>query len=366
MGSFPIQYFLSLPSEIIQFNTAKLVQMSILPNPNESTAAILGKLCILFLIAVIIQTALTSLSAILIGTNTELITELSVKSEQIASSGDKSPENLQNTLIYGAQEIKQQIGKRDYLFIYIAQVSYNVLCFLIIGLLFRKKSFNQKDLKPDWQKNKISLYILCPLLLLTSLPLLGETLKLNELFGFNAIGNYFGIDLTTKSLGNMIFSYAVFVPETTFQLITSILFVSIVPAFGEELFFRGGLQKFLYSRFNNPHNAIFITALIFSALHFEITAFFYRFLLGVILGYVYFWGKTIWLPILIHGLNNSFSVISMYFMFNINNIEDLSKKSETINNTPTDPTSLVFSTILFSIILWNFYMNYKQENLIKN
>lgn len=95
--------------------------------------------------------------------------------------------------------------------------------------------------------------------------------------------------------------------------------IAIVPAICEEFIFRGGLQRTFLRLFKNPHVAIWTSALIFSAIHFQFFGFFPRLLLGAGFGYIYYWTGSIWYAVLAHFLNNGFAV-TMAFYFQKNNL----------------------------------------------
>ena len=97
------------------------------------------------------------------------------------------------------------------------------------------------------------------------------------------------------------------------SLIYVLIIVAVVPAIGEELLFRGVLQKTFIQWTKNPHWGIWITAILFSALHMQFFGFFPRMLLGVLFGYVFYWSKSLWLPILGHFINNGSVVLLSYF-----------------------------------------------------
>lgn len=97
------------------------------------------------------------------------------------------------------------------------------------------------------------------------------------------------------------------------SLIYVLIIVAIVPAVGEELLFRGVLQKIFIQWTKNPHRGIWITAILFSALHMQFFGFFPRLLLGVLFGYIFYWSKSLWLPILGHFINNGSVVLLSYF-----------------------------------------------------
>ncbi|WP_461089127.1 lysostaphin resistance A-like protein [Spirosoma gilvum] len=96
------------------------------------------------------------------------------------------------------------------------------------------------------------------------------------------------------------------------QLLIAILIIGFVASIGEEVFFRGIIQRKLVGWTANAHVGIWLTALIFSAVHFQFSGFFPRLLLGLLFGYLYFWSGNIWVAILAHFINNSLLVITTY------------------------------------------------------
>lgn len=98
---------------------------------------------------------------------------------------------------------------------------------------------------------------------------------------------------------------------TVAGLIIEIMTVGVLTGFSEELFFRGTIQRTIASN-GAPHTAIWITAFIFSALHFQIYGFLPRLLLGALFGYSYYWTGSIYTPVCLHILNNSSYVISTW------------------------------------------------------
>jgi len=95
-------------------------------------------------------------------------------------------------------------------------------------------------------------------------------------------------------------------------LIVNILMIAIIPAFGEELFFRGIIQKLFGRWFKSSHLAIILASVLFSALHFQFYGFIPRFILGLIFGYLYVWSGNLWYPIIAHLFNNILPVIAFY------------------------------------------------------
>ena len=133
-------------------------------------------------------------------------------------------------------------------------------------------------------------------------------------------------------------------------LLVNLLMIGVIAAVGEELIFRGLLQRLMIDMVKNVHLAILITALIFSAFHFQFFSFLPRFVLGLVLGYLMFYGQSIWYPILAHFVNNAMGVI--YYYFNSRGSAD--DMLEEIGTTTLIPVAAVVSLALFLFfaVLW--------------
>jgi membrane protease YdiL (CAAX protease family) len=98
-------------------------------------------------------------------------------------------------------------------------------------------------------------------------------------------------------------------------LFFNIILIAIIPAIGEELYFRGAIQRVI-QQWKGIKVSIWITAIIFSTIHFQFYGFLPRMLMGAFFGYLLFWSKNLWLPIIAHFTNNVIAVIFYYFKFN--------------------------------------------------
>ena len=96
------------------------------------------------------------------------------------------------------------------------------------------------------------------------------------------------------------------------DFIFSFVVIAIIPAMGEELVFRGLIQTELIRAVKNPHVAILIASILFSAIHFQFMGFAPRLLMGLFVGYLYFWSGNLWISILAHFFNNGFQLIGLY------------------------------------------------------
>ena len=136
--------------------------------------------------------------------------------------------------------------------------------------------------------------------------------------------------------------------STISGLLTNILIVAVLPAVGEELFFRGLLQKLFVQWTKNGHIAIWITALVFSAYHVQFLGFVPRLLLGAYLGYLLVWSGSIWVPVLAHFINNALAVIC-YFLYENGYI---TFEIDTIGTGATIWLTIVCTILLVSVLFW--------------
>lgn len=98
------------------------------------------------------------------------------------------------------------------------------------------------------------------------------------------------------------------------DLLVSVLIIGILTGVAEECFFRGGLQSILMRIFPNPHVAIWVAAVVFSAIHMQFFGFVPRLLLGAFFGYLYWWSGSLWLAVAAHAFNNSLVVLNMWLI----------------------------------------------------
>lgn len=97
--------------------------------------------------------------------------------------------------------------------------------------------------------------------------------------------------------------------RSSWDLISNLLVLAVLTGVCEEFLFQGALQPLMMKWTKNPHIGILVTALIFSVLHFQFYGFIPRFALGVYLGYLFYWSRSLWLPILAHVLHNALSIL---------------------------------------------------------
>ncbi|TDO02720.1 CPBP family intramembrane glutamic endopeptidase [Sunxiuqinia elliptica] len=100
--------------------------------------------------------------------------------------------------------------------------------------------------------------------------------------------------------------------ETVWGLLFNLFMIAVIPAIGEELLFRGVVQKIFTQMTRNYHWGIWISAFLFSALHMQFYGFIPRMVLGALFGYLLVYSGSMWLPILAHFVNNAVGVLILH------------------------------------------------------
>jgi len=137
------------------------------------------------------------------------------------------------------------------------------------------------------------------------------------------------------------------------NIIIEILAIGLLGPFLEEIIFRGIiLRRFLKTNMK-VLLAIFLQALLFGIIHLNILQGLYAFMIGIIFGLIYYWCRSIWLPVIMHALFNSISVI-------LSNLSPESVLMEALNNLSYG--AFVIITVVSAIVLTGLiYFIYNQE-----
>ena len=138
------------------------------------------------------------------------------------------------------------------------------------------------------------------------------------------------------------------------DLIVNIVVMAIAPAFCEELLFRGVIQNQLEKWCKNAHIAVWVAAIIFSAIHFQFYGFLPRMILGAALGYLLVYGKSLWLPIVAHALNNFMAVVVAW---GANKLE-IVKEVEAATPTYTTSEDYIFLIGCIFVVGLSYYKLY--------
>ncbi|MFL5788840.1 MAG: CPBP family intramembrane glutamic endopeptidase [Flavisolibacter sp.] len=182
--------------------------------------------------------------------------------------------------------------------------------FLIPSLLFAyfsdPKPLNYIGLhKPD----KLIFIPLAVILMFVAIPLVEYTGILNQQMTFGATAQKWMKSMEEDAAKQIQFMLH---KHTSTELILNLIFISVFAGIGEELFFRGILQRLMIRACRNPLAGIIITAIIFSGFHLQFFGFIPRMLLGILLGLIYWYSGSIWAAILAHFAYDGLIVVIAY------------------------------------------------------
>lgn len=143
-------------------------------------------------------------------------------------------------------------------------------------------------------------------------------------------------------------------------LLVNIFVIAIMAGVTEEFFFRGSMQQTIKKICKNRHVAVWITAFIFSFIHFQFYGFVPRLLLGALLGYIFLWSGNLWIAVIIHTINNTIGILIFHFFHNT----PLYGKLETfgVGNTAwATAVSIVLSGTILAILSREYQKNNPQD-----
>lgn len=115
--------------------------------------------------------------------------------------------------------------------------------------------------------------------------------------------------------------------HTVKDLLLNIICIAGLAAVGEELLFRGMVQRLLIKMFKSPWIGIIIASILFSAMHLQFYGFLPRFVLGVFLGAVYWYSGSLWVAMLGHFVYDTLLITLAYFYPDMLNDESVVKIS---------------------------------------
>lgn len=198
----------------------------------------------------------------------------------------------------------------------ISQLIYCVMSFVVPTLLANKiYSIKKRSSLLKVKKLSFVLYLTVLFFMIMFLPTVNLILYLNSKISLPAFMAFFeSWAIEKERLLNSI-TEQMLTTNTLLGLTINVFIFAVVAGIGEEMFFRGYIQGQFAQRYNH-HIAIWITAFLFSAIHFQFFGFFPRMILGAIFGYMAFWSASITLPIVAHVINNTIAVVVYYFKCN--------------------------------------------------
>ena len=212
--------------------------------------------------------------------------------------------------------------------------------FLIPGCLWiyihQKSNYNSFLLLKPFSTNQ---FFLWGLIILCSYPLIAFLSQVNmdlPLAEWMRNSNESTMNLMEKTL----------FMDGVVEFMMNLFLVGVFAAFGEELIFRGIIQRIFNQHWDNAHAAIWVTALIFGLFHMQFERFIPLAFLGLLLGYAYYYTESLWSAVILHFINNGLQVLLLY-----------SKRGEELPKIDEIPEIPISTTVLsFILTLALFYI----------
>lgn len=222
-----------------------------------------------------------------------------------------------------------------------AQALFSLILFVLPTFLFTVFTFTGKytyflGFKKAEHSN---MYVLATLCILLAFPFALWLGQLNQLIPLPP--SLKELDKASEQLD------AFFKSNKPIDIIMNVIVVGLFPAFCEEVFFRGALQRILINITRNAWAGIIITGLLFSALHLQFQGFLPRTFLGIVLGILYWYSGSLWTSIVAHFVYNTVQVIAVSFA------------PKYINTNPDTP---LLASIISGIAVWAILWYYRRQS----
>jgi membrane protease YdiL (CAAX protease family) len=190
----------------------------------------------------------------------------------------------------------------------IVQVLFSVIVFGLTGYLYARVTFRE-GLLPELGLRRASrsiFYLIAIFLLIFSFPLeewLGELNKRIPLAQW-MVESEKANDLQVEAFLKIHHPIDPFI---------NVVVMAAIPAFCEEVCFRGALQRIMIQICKRPLAGIVVSAFLFSFFHFQFEGFLPRMFLGMLLGAAYWYSGSLWVAIVAHFFfNGTQIVLAMY------------------------------------------------------
>jgi len=206
-------------------------------------------------------------------------------------------------------------SQADRSFLYAFQLINQIGIFFLIPLLFAYLFSSRITSYLRLNKTSLLFILLAGIIIFTLLPFINWIGQINQQMtfpsGLSRIGEWMKAkenqaDTLTQFFLNV---------SSLKGLLLNILIIGLIPALGEELLFRGVLQRLFNEWTRSVPAGIVITAFIFSAIHLQFFGFLPRFVLGLILGILLEITQSLWVPVFAHFVNNT-TLVLLYYLHN--------------------------------------------------
>lgn len=256
-------------------------------------------------------------------------------------------------------EISKAFANANYL--RFSQIIQSIFIFIIPSLLFAKiyyKSIATKELSfkkvPLLTYTYIIAIILSSLLIISALGIWNNNLVFPE--WMDGISRWMR---ETEIKNNKLIDSLINTKNIGYSII-NVFIIAILPAVSEEIFFRGTLQKLFSGWFKNYHISIFVTAIIFSAIHMQFFTFMPRFVLGLLFGYFMVYTGSLWPSIVAHFTNNFIAFLSyQYYLYTPGEKNPITEVENTYPESHYVLLSLTSAVILY-VLFYKYTRKWKK------
>lgn len=196
----------------------------------------------------------------------------------------------------------------------VIQILSSIGTFIVPALLLAVTAKKKVTQFYGFEKPKIVLLFIVLVIMITSMPFIEWSAVWNQKMILPDFLKNVEQWMKEKEESLMRMTMTLITVHSYWDFFVNLIMIAVLPAIGEELFFRAGLQGAINKMFLNPHVAIWVTAIIFSAIHMQFYGFLPRMLLGAGFGYLYYFSGSIWYAILAHFINNAYAVCAAFYM----------------------------------------------------
>lgn len=224
----------------------------------------------------------------------------------------------------------------DRLLLMTVHVGSFILPAFVVARLFESSGRELLSLKPPASRTAL---LLLPLIMFFAFPVI------NALYAWNMTFDLPQVLVEQEEVANDMLD-SILTMNGWLDYILAYLAIALLPAVGEELLYRGVVQHYLMKLGRNPHISILVTAMIFSAMHFQFMGFVPRFALGLILGYLCFWSGSILPGMILHFINNAWGVTVQILLQK----EVVSQEADTYGEEISWIPVLIYATICAALL----------------